>query len=107
MQINPYVVARTIRAVLSILLAAIVTMLFIGFVPLVMSGNPLAVTVSFSIVALLVVGIAIASIFCAKYKAYKPQSNKKAERVYSIIGISLILIVAAIIVLGAIFSSTR
>lgn len=94
MKINPYVIARLIRAVLVIALALLV----IGFLfpapgVIFLGGN--AVVITYIIGApLIIIGIAVTSVFCTRYARVKPISNKKTERVYGIIGISLLLLFA-------------
>jgi len=106
MNLNPYVVARTIRAIFAVLLAGMLPFLVVGFIPLAMAG-PRPLFTYFGIIALLIIGIAVASVFCTKYQALKPAPNKRAERVYGVIGISLILLVFLVIVLVPILSSVR
>lgn len=95
-----YIAAQLARAVLILAL----TLLCIAFIfPLpglvLLGGTPVVLAYIIGVPAL-IVGIALLSVVCTKYASQKPVSSKKAEHIYGIIGISLI--VAAVLAVVAI-----
>ena len=104
MKINPYIVARSVRA---LLLVVFVVLLFP--LPFVFFSPDASKTFTyFAVLAFIFIAICVASVFCTKYVALKPAPNKKAERLYGIIGITLILVAFSLVVVApAIIASMR
>ncbi len=104
MKLNPYFIARTIRA---ILLVVFIFMLF--GLPSLLIGADSATSFTFlSILAFIFIAICVASVFCTKYERFKPAPNKKAERMYGIIALTLfVLAFSFIFILPPIINSMR
>ncbi len=104
MKLNPYIIARTIRAILLVVFVVLLFPLpFVFFSP-----DASKAFTYVAILALVFIAICVASVFCTKYIAFKPTPNKKAERIYGIIGITLIILAFSIVVVAPVFfNSTR